>query len=98
MKFNLSVVVAVASIALGTLSAPALAHDAVASAVKESIALKDGGKLHVFPDGLMAKEDKYGRATLMKSDETLETVDGRKLKAVGNEVARLSVLIVEGHY
>jgi hypothetical protein len=45
----------------------------------------------------MAKEDRYGRAAYLKQGETLELADGRKVTAVGNEVARLDGLLNDGH-
>jgi len=56
------------------------------------IALADGGALYLFDDGLMAKEDRYGRATSVK----VGTV-GRKLTMTSNEVARLSQLLDLDH-
>ncbi|MBU0590401.1 MAG: CopK family periplasmic copper-binding protein [Gammaproteobacteria bacterium] len=98
MKSTLSVITIVASIAFGSIAAPAQANNSVASSVKQSIPLKGGATLHVFADGKMAKEDKYGRASFMMPEEALVSIDGKTIKPVGNEVARLSALIGEGHY
>ena len=59
--------------------------------------LKDGSTLYVFKDGKMAKEDRFGRAVYLRSGEVLETRDGRNVTAVGNEDARLDVLLSNGH-
>ena len=45
----------------------------------------------------MAKEDRFGRAVYLLPGEVLELADGRKLTAVGNEVARLDILLNNGH-
>lgn len=97
MNPHLPHLAAAVAIAMGALSAPAFAHDAVASAVKESIALKDGAVLHVFPDGKMARESRYGRASYLTQGETLETADGRRITATSNELARLDGLLRQGH-
>lgn len=75
----------------------AYAGDAVKNQVAATHQLKDGGTLYIFKDGKMAKESKYGKAVYMKKGETLETVDGKKIVASSNEVARLGNLISEGH-
>ena len=45
----------------------------------------------------MALEDKFGRAIHLKEGQSLETVDGQKITANGNEVARLDSLLRQGH-
>ena len=82
---------------LSALSVPAFAGHAAAQAAKEMVPLADGGTLYVFKDGKMAKEDHYGRAAYLKQGEVLELADGRKIPAVGNEVARLHGLLNDGH-
>lgn len=87
------------SIALAAASAtvPALAKDRLPEATQQMLQLKDGGTLHVFKDGKMAKEDRYGRAAYLTQGAVLELSDGRKVTAVGNEIARLHGLLNEGH-
>lgn len=82
---------------LAGIAAPAQARDALENAVKTTIELQDGSTLYVFKDGRMAKEDSFGRAVFLKAGETLKAKDGREIKAVGNEVARLDPLLREGH-
>ena len=85
------------ALAAATATAPAFARDALPQATQQALALKDGSTLYVFKDGKMAKEDHYGRAAYLKQGEVLELADGRKVPAVGNEVARLDGLLNDGH-
>lgn len=54
--------------------------------------LKDGSTLHVFENGKMGMENKFGYAVFMDQGATMETVDGHKVTMNGNEVARVSQL------
>ena len=87
------------ALAAATATAPAFARDALPQATQQALALalKDGSTLYVFKDGKMAKEDRYGRAAYLKQGEVLELADGRKVPAVGNEIARLDGLLNDGH-
>jgi len=76
---------------------PALARDELARELRQSLQLADGSTLHLFKDGKMAKEDRYGRAAYLKKGELLELADGRKMTADSNEVARLHYLLYLGH-
>jgi hypothetical protein len=96
MKLRLTQLAAVALFAAVTTS-PAHAGHAAKEAAKQVIALADGGALYLFDDGLMAKEDRYGRATSVKVGTVIETKDGRKLTMTSNEVARLSQLLDLDH-
>lgn len=87
----------VIAFAAAAVSVPVFARDALPQATQQALALKDGSTLYVFENGKMAKEDRYGRAAYLKQGEVLELADGRKVTAVGNEVARLSVLLNDGH-
>jgi len=78
-----------AASSLFTLSALALD----ATQVEKSIQLRDGSTVHVFADGKMAMEDKFGRATYMAPGHAMETKDGKKIVMNGNEVARLDQLL-----
>lgn len=67
----------------------ALVVSTAALAVNEpvqSYELKDGSKVHVFANGNMGMEDKFGRAVVMKEGEVMELKDGRKLIMKGNEL------------
>jgi hypothetical protein len=66
-------------------------------AAQQVVALSDGGALYVFEGGLMAVEDRYGRARSVKVGTVLETKDGRKITTTSNEVARLSQLLDLDH-
>jgi hypothetical protein len=76
---------------------PSFAGDAAAAAAKEMINLKDGSTLYVFSDGKMALESKYGKAEFLMKGQTLQTADGRTIKADSNEIARLDSLLKQGH-
>ncbi len=65
--------------------------------VEKSIQLKDGSTLHVFADGKMAMEDKFGRASYMAPGHPMQTMDGKTIVMSGNEVARLDQLL-SAHY
>lgn len=97
MKFNLTSIISASVLAAATIAAPAFAGDAAAAAAKQVLPLKDGSTLYVFANGKMAKESKYGQAIYLKSGDVLETVDGKKITPVGNEVAVLSGLLSNGH-
>ena len=74
---------------LGALSAPVFAGDAAVHAAKEMIPLADGGTLYIFKDGLMAQEDRFGRATYQKIGTSVVAKDGRNIAITSNEVAPL---------
>jgi predicted lipoprotein with Yx(FWY)xxD motif len=95
MKSNL-IALAIAAAVAG-MAGPVLAADQAQQTAREVVKLKDGSTLYVFKDGKMAKEDKLGRAVFLKNGEVLETADGRKVTAVGNEVARLDGKLKDGH-
>ncbi|MDH0373553.1 CopK family periplasmic copper-binding protein [Comamonas aquatica] len=82
---------------LGALSAPVFAGDAAVHAAKEMIPLADGGTLYIFKDGLMAQEDRFGRATYQKIGTSVVAKDGRNIAITSNEVARLYSLLRKGH-
>lgn len=77
--------------------APAFAMDAAQSEAKQVIALQNGEALYIFKDGLMAKESKFGRAVYLRKGEVVQTADGKSITTMGNEVARLHVLLNKGH-
>lgn len=64
-----------------------------ANTVEKSYVLKDGSTVHVFRDGKMAMEDKFGRAFSMDQGHQMETRDGQKISMQGNEVWRLDSLL-----
>jgi len=87
MKSTLSAVAIAALIWMP--GAPAVARDQLPYEAVQMLELKDGSTVYVFKDGKMAKEDRLGRPVHLKPGETLDLKDGRKVKAVGNEVQRL---------
>ena len=70
------------------------AFAADANQVEKSIQLKDGSTVHVFADGKMAMEDKFGRPVYMEPGEVMQSKDGRPITMNGNEVARLETLFL----
>lgn len=58
--------------------------------IEKSVQLKDGSTVHVFKDGKMAMENKFGRPYRMKAGEVMQTIDGQPMAMKGNEVTRLS--------
>jgi len=94
---SLTIAAAALAATLAVAATPALARDALDQAVKTKVELRDGSFLYIFKDGKMAKEDAYGRAVRIKRGEVLIAKDGRQIKAVGNESARLDGLLTDGH-
>ena len=71
------------------------AFAADANQVEKSIELKDGSTVHIFKDGKMGMENKFGLVTDMKPGQVMETKDGEKIVMKGNEIARTHNLIIE---
>ena len=82
---------AVISVAVSLVAASAFAFNTVA--IEKPYELKDGLRVHVFEDGKMAMEDRFGRAVSMKAGQSMETTDGRKIIMKGNQVWRLKALL-----
>ena len=95
MKLNLGTIAL--AIALAGTAVPVLAGDAAAQEAKQIANLTDGSILYVFKDGKMSMEDKYGRPMRMKAGLVMEAKDGQRLTMVGDEVARLQLLQIQGH-
>jgi hypothetical protein len=95
MKIKIASALVVAG--LSAFAVPSFANDVAAADAQKLYRLKDGGTLYIFKDGKMAQEDRYGRAVYLKKGQVVETVDGQRLSATSNEVARLNDLLIEGH-
>ena len=80
-------------IAMSAVAVSAFANDYARREAKQVVELKDGSTLYVFDSGKMAMESKYGRAVSMDPGSIMEAKDGQKVTMVGNEIARLSVLL-----
>ncbi|MBT9504074.1 MAG: CopK family periplasmic copper-binding protein [Burkholderiaceae bacterium] len=93
---SLAITVALMAALVGS-AAPVFARDALDRIATTTVKLQDGSTLYIFKDGKMAKEDAYGRAVTLKPGEVLTAKDGRQIKAVGNESARLDGLLNDGH-
>lgn len=61
--------------------------------VEKSIQLTDGSTVHIFDNGKMAMEDKFGRAAYMEPGHAMQTRDGKAIVMNGNEVARFDQLL-----
>lgn len=86
-----------AGAALSMLLSAAVADDAARKEAERIIEMKDGSTLYIFKDKKMAMTDKGGRPTRMKQGHVMETKDGQRIIMVGDEVARLDVLLKDGH-
>lgn len=58
-----------------------------------AIALSDGSTLHVFPNGKMGMENRYGNASYMKAGEVMKAADGTAIIMNGNEVQQTDILL-----
>lgn len=56
--------------------------------------LKDGSTVHIFADGKMGMEDRYGRPVSMAEGHSMTTADGRTVIMKGNEVWRVDQLLL----
>ncbi len=84
-------------VALSAISVTAMATEYDArDAAKKEINLKDGSIAYVFNGGKMGLENKYGIAVRTEPGTVLTTADGHKIKMVGDEVARLDMLLNQG--
>ena len=68
-------------------------NTAAGNPVEKSIQLTDGSTVHVFADGKMAMEDKFGRAAYMEPGHAMQSRDGKTVVMNGNEVARFDQLL-----
>ena len=88
---------ATVAVALAGMAAQAQASDALANAVQASVELRDGSTLHIFKDGKMAQESRFGRAVYLNVGASVSTKDGRNIAITSNEVARLGSLLQKEH-
>lgn len=61
--------------------------------MQKCIALKDGSTVHVFQNGKMAMENRYGTPVRMDPGMVMQTNDGKKIAMRGDEVARLNQIL-----
>lgn len=64
-----------------------------ANQAEKSVELKDGSTVHIFADGKMGMEDRFGRAVYMAPGHVMETKDGKKITMNGNEIGRVDQLL-----
>lgn len=60
------------------------------TAAGRTFALKDGSTVHVFADGKMGMEDRFGRSYSMPHGHAMEAADGSTVLMQGNEAARVA--------
>lgn len=70
---------------------PVLAADA--NQVEKSIELKDGSTVHIFADGKMGMESRFGRAADMAQGEMMEAKDGKIIVMNANEYWRVKAML-----
>ena len=85
------------TVAIATLATSAFANHNISSEDAKKVDLKDGATLHVFKNGKMAMENKFGLVRGMKPGEVMETKNGEKFTMEGDETARLDSLARIGH-
>ena len=81
----------VVTLAVSLIAASAFAFDT--ATIEKSYELKDGSQVHVFKDGKMGMEDKFGRAVSMNEGQVMETADGQKIMMKGNEIWRTEAIL-----
>ena len=67
------------------------------SNVVKTYDLQDGSKVHVFKDGKMGMENKFGKSMNMPEGKVMETKDGTKIIMKGNEIFRHDEALKKGH-
>lgn len=85
------------TVAIATLATSAFANHNISSEDAKMVDLKDGATVHVFKNGKMAMENKFGLVRSMKPGEVMEAKDGQKIAMEGNETARLGSLSQKDH-
>lgn len=78
--------------AIGAIASSTFAADAAHTAANQTLELKNGSTVYIFPDGKMAMEGVTGRVERMKPGDVMETKDGKKIVMVGDEVMKLDSL------
>ena len=81
--------------ASGIIALSAFALDS--TQVEKSIELKDGSTVHIFKDGKMGMEKKFGRTASMEPGQVMETKDGEKIIMKGNAVARTDQVLQKNY-
>jgi len=84
------------ALATSTIALSAFAVDA--NRVEKSVELKDGSTVHIFADGKMGVETRYGRPAYTQPGQVLETKDGQKIIMIGNETTRLDRFLNKQQY
>jgi hypothetical protein len=74
---------------IGVLAAAAAGISDQSGGIEKSFALNDGSSVHIFKDGKMAMEDKFGHVVPMQEGIVMQTIGGERIRMVGNETARL---------
>ncbi|WP_186301393.1 CopK family periplasmic copper-binding protein [Denitromonas halophila] len=61
--------------------------------LEKSVPLADGQTVHIFENGKMGMEGRYGQPVFMASGASMKAADGRVITMVGNETARVGSLL-----
>lgn len=61
--------------------------------IEKSIELKDGSTVHIFKDGKMGMENKFGKVVSMNDGDIMEASSGVKIAMDGNETERLRMML-----
>lgn len=85
-------------VAMSAVAASAFASNYARQEAKQVIDLKDGSTAYIFKDGKMAMESRFGQAIRMTPGMAMEARDGQKLTMVGDEVARLELLLKKDYF
>lgn len=94
-----TLVLSASAAALGQSSSAASEHKFwQPEAPAQSVSLNDGSSLHIFGNGKMALENRFGQVAQLQPGQKLQAQDGRTITANGNETARLSQLLHEANH
>ena len=61
--------------------------------LEKSVPLADGQTVHVFENGKMGMEGRYGQPVFMPAGTVMKAADGSAITMVGNETARVGSLL-----
>ena len=61
--------------------------------LEKSVPLADGQIVHIFENGKMGMEGRYGQPVAMSEGAAMKTIEGGTITMVGNETARVGALL-----
>jgi len=84
-------------VALGAMTVCAFASETDArNAAAKVVDMQDGSIVYIFKGGKMAVESNLGHVVRTKAGTVMKTKDGQDLTMVGDEMARLDLLLKKG--